>query len=199
MRHGTRVGRPGHGRWRADERAGPANVNPVAAPARMAVAAPRRRARAAGPAGTWAWFAALLSLLLAGNLVTCRYLFWDAFYDLYAGRYILQHGIPRQNLITVASHGAAWEDQQWLAQVLSYATWAAGGYRLLAAGSAILVTAGFGLLALLMLRRGAPPTWWPWGASVSGRKASRTRASPWCSGCCWPTTGHRGCARRPGW
>ena len=136
---------------------GPANVNPVAAPARIPVAAPRRRARAAWPAGTWAWFAALLSLLLAGNLVTCRYLFWDAFYDLYAGRYILQHGIPHQNLITVASHGAAWEDQQWLAQVLSYATWAAGGYGLLAAASAILVTAGFGLLALLMLRRGVPP------------------------------------------
>src|SRR6266516_2252392 len=140
MRHGTRVGRPGHGRWRADERAGPANVNPVAAPARMAVAAPRRRARAAGPAGTWAWFAALLSLLLAGNLVTCRYLFWDAFYDLYAERYILQHGIPHQNLITVASHGAAWEDQQWLAQVLTYATWALGGYRLLAAASAVVCT-----------------------------------------------------------
>src|SRR5213078_138789 len=136
MRHGTRVGRRGHGRWRADERAGPANVNPVAAPARMPVAAPRR-ARAA-----WAWFVALLSLLLAGNLVTCRYLFWDAFYDLYAGRYILQHGIPHQNLITVASYGAAWEDQQWLAHVLSYAAWSAGGYRLLAAASAILVTAG---------------------------------------------------------
>ena len=71
--------------------------------------------------GTWSWFVALLSLLLAGNLVTCRYLFWDAFYDLYAGRYILQHGIPHQNLITVASYRAAWEDQQWLAQVLSYA------------------------------------------------------------------------------
>ncbi len=151
------MGRPGHGRWRADERTGPANVNPVATPTRLPVAAPRRRARAAWPAGTWAWYAALLSLLLAGNLVTCRYLFWDAFYDLYAGRYILQHGIPHQNLITVASYGAAWEDQQWLAHVLSYATWAVGGYRLLAAASAVLVTAGFGLLALLMLRRRVPP------------------------------------------
>ena len=133
-------------------------MNPVAAPARIPVAAPRRRTGAAWPAGTWTWFAALLSLLLAGNLVTCRYLFWDGFYDLYAGRYILQHGIPHQNLITVASYRAAWEDQQWLAQVLSYAAWAAGGYGLLAAASAILVTAGFGLLALLMLRRGVPPT-----------------------------------------
>ena len=68
-------------------------MNSVAAPARMPVAASRRRDRGASQAGTWAWLAALLSLLLAGNLVTCRYLFWDAFYDLYAGRYILQHGI----------------------------------------------------------------------------------------------------------
>ena len=96
------MGRRGHGRWRPDEHTGPANVNLVAAPARIPVAA-GRRIRAAWPAATWAWFAALLSLLLAGNLVTCRYLFWDAFYDLYAGRYIVQHGIPHQNLITVAS------------------------------------------------------------------------------------------------
>ena len=151
------MARRGHGRRRTDKRAGPAHVNPVAAPARIPVAAPRRRAGAAWPAGAGSWFAALLSLLLAGNLLTCRYLFWDAYYDLYAGRYILQHGIPHQNLITVASYRTAWEDQQWLAQVLSYAAWAAGGYGLLAAASAILVTAGFGLLALLMLRRGVPP------------------------------------------
>jgi len=134
-------------------------VNPVAAPASTPVAElGRRPAGAAWPTGTWAWFVALLSLLLAGNLVTSRYLFWDAFYDLYAGRYILHHGIPHQNLITVASYRAAWQDQQWLAHVLFYVTWAVGGYRLLAAASAVLVTAGFGLLALLMLRRGVPPT-----------------------------------------
>jgi len=131
----------------------------VAATASVPVAARGHRpARIARPADTRAWFVALLSLLLAGNLVTSRYLFWDAFYDLYAGRCIVQHGIPHQNLITVASYRTAWEDQQWLAHVLFYATWSAGGYRLLAAASAVLVTAGFGLLALLMLRRGVPPT-----------------------------------------
>src|SRR6516165_8978184 len=151
-------GPPGHRRRRADERAGPANVNPVAAPASTPVAVlGRRPAHTAWPAGTWAWFVALLSLVLAGNLVTCRYLFWDAFYDLYAGRYIVQHGIPHQNLITVASYREAWQDQQWLAHVIFYATWDAGGYRLLAGLSAILVTAGYGLLALIMLRRGVPP------------------------------------------
>ena len=133
-------------------------MNPVAAPASTPVAVlGRRPAHTAWPAGTWAWFVALLSLVLAGNLVTCRYLFWDAFYDLYAGRYIVQHGIPHQNLITVASYREAWQDQQWLAHVIFYATWDAGGYRLLAGLSAILVTGGHGLLALIMLRRGVPP------------------------------------------
>jgi len=133
-------------------------VNPVAAPASTPVAVlGRRPAHTAWPAGTWAWFVALLSLLLAGNLVTCRYLFWDAFYDLYAGRYIVRHGIPHQNLITVVSYREAWQDQQWLAHVIFYATWDAGGYRLLAGLSAILVTGGYGLLALIMLRRGVPP------------------------------------------
>ena len=80
-----------------------------------------------------------------------------------------------------------------------------GGYRLLAAASAVLVTAGFGLLALLMLRRGVPPIRaFAWTAATYAvalgsvgirRRASRTRASPWCSGCCWRTAGHRGCAR----
>lgn len=164
MRHGTRVGRC----WRADWRhlvlacpalAGGANVNRVVATASTPGAALAHPQVLAGrPADTRAWFVALLSLLLAGNLVTSRYLFWDVFYDLYAGRYILRHGLPHQNLITVASYHATWQDQQWLAHVLYYAIWAAGGYRLLAAASATLVTAGFGLLGLLMLRRGVPPT-----------------------------------------
>jgi hypothetical protein len=109
------------------------------------------------PAGGRSWFVAAVSLVLATNVLFSRHLFPDSFYDLYAGRYIAEHGIVRRNVFTVASHGASWIDQQWLAHVLYYGAWAAGGYPALAAFSAVLVTAGFAVLALLMLRQAIPP------------------------------------------
>src|SRR5215469_11590911 len=102
-------------------------------------------------------YLAIVALILAVTVMFCRYLFWDSFYDLFAGRYIIHHGIPRTNVVTVASAGAPWVDQQWLAHVLYYIAWAVGGYGLLAAVSAISITAGFGLFALTMIRRGIPP------------------------------------------
>jgi hypothetical protein len=104
------------------------------------------------------WLVALVALSLMVNVLYGRYLFADSYYDLYAGRYILRHGIPHQNVVTVVSHGAPWIDQQWLAHVLYYGAWAAGGYPALAMLSALLVTSGFAVLALLMLSRGIPPT-----------------------------------------
>ena len=116
----------------------------------------------AGDIGRWppftAWLVALVGLGFVVNAVADRHLYADSFYDLYAGRYILRHGIPQRNVVTVAAHGAPWIDQQWLAQVIYYAAWAAGGYAALAVLSAMLVTSGFAVLALLMLRRGVPPT-----------------------------------------
>jgi len=108
--------------------------------------------------GRAGWFLAAVSLVLAANIMSSRYLFSDTFYDLYAGRFIIKHGIPHTNVVTVAAHGAAWIDQQWLAQVTYYGAWSAGGYRLLAAVSAVLITSGFAVLAVVMLRRGIPPT-----------------------------------------
>jgi hypothetical protein len=100
---------------------------------------------------------AAVSLVLVLNLLFSRYLWGDAYYDLYAGRYLIHRGIPHQNLVTAAAHGASWIDQQWLAHVLYYGAWAAGGYPAVAALSAALVTSGFAVLALLMLSRGVPP------------------------------------------
>jgi hypothetical protein len=108
-------------------------------------------------AGPTTWVLAAVSLILAATTMGSRYLFSDTFYDLYAGRWIVQHGLPHSNLLTVTAHGAPWVDQQWLAQVSYYGAWSAGGYRLLAGVSAALVASGFALLALLMLRRGVPP------------------------------------------
>jgi hypothetical protein len=104
------------------------------------------------------WLAALAALSMIVDLLYSRYLFADSYYDLYTGRYILRHGIPHRNVVTVASHGAPWVDQQWLAHVIYYAAWAAGGYPALAVLCALLVTSGFVVLGLVMLGRGVPPT-----------------------------------------
>jgi hypothetical protein len=104
------------------------------------------------------WLVALVALSLVVNVLYSRYLFADSFYDLYSGRYILRHGIPHWNVVTVESHGAPWIDQQWLAHVLYYGAWVVGGYPALAVMSAVLVTSGFAVMALLMQSRGIPPT-----------------------------------------
>src|SRR5579859_5315950 len=126
------------------------------APDDAAAAAGTRATPGGRAAETRYWLISAISLVFAGSVMFGRYLFWDTFYDLYAGRYIVHHGIPRTNVVTVASAGARWVDQQWLAHVLYYGAWALGGYRLVAALSALAITAGFALLVRLMLRRGVP-------------------------------------------
>jgi hypothetical protein len=104
------------------------------------------------------WLAALAALSMVVSLLYSRYLFADSYYDLYAGRYILRHGFPHRNVVTVTAHGAPWIDQQWLAHVLYYGAWAIGGYPALAVLCALLLTSGFTVLGLVMLSRGVPPT-----------------------------------------
>src|SRR5690242_11972588 len=69
------------------------------------------------------WLVAAVALSLMVSLEYSRYLFADSYYDLYAGRYIVQHGIPHRNVVTVVAHGAPWIDQQWLAHALYYGAW----------------------------------------------------------------------------
>jgi hypothetical protein len=143
-------------------------VNQVLSPARAA------RPAADSPAhpprwqtGTWPWLLAALSLVFAKTVMYSRSLTVDGYYDLYAGRYVAQHGIPRVNVVTVAAHGSPWIDQQWLAQILYYWAWRAGGYPALAAFSVVLVTSAFAVLALMLLRRGvAPPRVFAWTAAA---------------------------------
>lgn len=133
-------------------------VPATAGPGDVAEGAVPHRGRSGVPAGTWCWFAAAISLIFAKNVMASRDLTVDSYYDLYAGRYVVQHGLPHSNVFTVAAHGAPWVDQQWLGQAIYYAAWSAGGYPALAVLSAALVTSGFALLALLMIRRAVPPT-----------------------------------------
>ena len=103
------------------------------------------------------WLIALVALSLTVSLEYSRYLFADSYYDLYAGRYIVQHGLPHRNVVTVVAHGAPWIDQQWLAHVIYYGAWAAGGYPAVALLSSLVLTSGFAVLALTMRSRGVPP------------------------------------------
>jgi len=102
------------------------------------------------------WLVALVALSLTVSLGYSRYLFADSYYDLYAGRYIVRHGIPHHNVVTVVAHGAPWIDQQWLAHVIYYAAWAAGGYPAVAVLSSLVLTSGFAMLMLAMRGRGVP-------------------------------------------
>ncbi len=110
------------------------------------------------PAGARVWVLAVGALALAGAAYFSHVLTVDSFYDLYAGRYIAGHGIPRVNVLTAASHGSPWIDQQWLAHLGYYGAWAIAGYPAVATVSVLLTVAGWVLLAVMMLRRGVPPT-----------------------------------------
>ena len=137
---------------------GASRMNLITLPAKVPRAAVSRDGASGWRVGAWAWFSAVVSLVLAVNTMFSRYLVPDSYYDLFAGRYIVLHGIPHHNVVTVASRGASWTDQQWLAQVVYYCAWVTGGYQGLVATSAVLVTAGFAILALVMRHRDVPPT-----------------------------------------
>lgn len=98
-----------------------------------------------------------MALVIGKTALGSRYLITDTYYDLYAGRYVVHHGLPHSNVFTAVSHGAAWADQQWLAQIMFYGAWSAGGYQAVALLSVALVASGFAILALTMQHRGVPP------------------------------------------
>jgi len=125
------------------------------APAREPAGRPGGERASASP---WPWLVATVSLVAAVAARSSLVLTVDTYYDLYAGRYIVGHGLPRANTITVAAHGAPWIDQQWLAHVLFYASWAAGGYPAVAALAVTTTAVGFGVLAVAMRRDGAAPS-----------------------------------------
>ena len=75
----------------------------------------------------------------------------DTILDAYAGRLVAHHGIPFHNTLTAVGYGREWIDQQWLGQLLVYATqWAAGwpGVAALSAAAVALT----GALSFRLLR-----------------------------------------------
>jgi hypothetical protein len=81
----------------------------------------------------------------------------DAFVSLVGGREVAEHGLPHHDRLTLLGHGRRWIDQQWLAQWVLYRAWDLGGYRLMALLGTLFAAAAFGLLAHVLLERGAAP------------------------------------------
>lgn len=127
------------------------------APVRGQVPGLRAERVPGGAPGGLAWLVALASLAFFATAQYCRQLYSDTYYDLYAGRYLTQHGIPHRNVFTVIAHGRPWIDQQWLAQLFYYRAWQLGGYAAMVILSLGLVSLGFVLFGALMLRRGVSP------------------------------------------
>ena len=126
---------------------------------RSELAAPAR-SKAGGRVGrpsTLAWSAVAAAAVFAVNLLVDRYLFWDSYLDLAAGRQIVHHGIPHQEIFTVASQGRQWIDQQWLAHVIAYGSWVVGGYPGVAFVFSLAVALAFGVLCAAMISLGVHP------------------------------------------
>ena len=79
----------------------------------------------------------------------------DSFKALYDGRWIVHHGIPHREALTVMAHGRAWIDQQWLAELTFYGAWSLGGYAMVSTLALAAVAIAYVILGGLMLRRGA--------------------------------------------
>jgi hypothetical protein len=81
----------------------------------------------------------------------------DSWLALVVGRDIWHTGLPHHDTLTVISHGVRWVDQQWLAQLASYALYRAGGLGLLGVVNVALITIGVGGAVAGARRLGARP------------------------------------------
>src|SRR5436305_2642271 len=72
-----------------------------------------------------------------------------------SGRWILQHGLPTRDALTVFAHGHRWIDEQWLAQLALYGLWRLGGVKLALFVHALLVTGALAGAALYARTHGA--------------------------------------------
>lgn len=93
-------------------------------------------------------FAIVLLVAMHNELVV------DGWMALVSGRWVVQHGLPSHDALTVWSHGRRWIDQQWLAQLALYGLWRLGGVKLVLFVHAALVTSGIVGAGLLGRRLG---------------------------------------------
>src|SRR5438034_7993961 len=131
-----------------------------------------RPARAAAPGKAWADRAAAVQgflsrespLIVAWGLMTGLWLFVgggfaaDSWLTLLGGRELLAHGFPHHDSLAVLSHGHAWIDQQWLAQLFYYGVYKLGGIGLLSRVNVLLFSSAAAIGLIVARRRGASPS-----------------------------------------
>jgi hypothetical protein len=104
------------------------------------------------------WGLATAALVFAAVAMSWgRIFFSDTYISLTSGRYIHAHGLPSTDHLTVAGAGRPWVDQQWLAHLFMYDLWRVGGDAAVGASSAVAFALAFGMLAVLLMRRGVAP------------------------------------------
>jgi hypothetical protein len=79
----------------------------------------------------------------------------DTWYDLLGGRIVGSSWLPHHDSLTVLGHGRQWVDQQWLAHLLLYRLWLAGGWSLALVIVVACYLGGFSLAATAARRAGA--------------------------------------------
>jgi hypothetical protein len=83
----------------------------------------------------------------------------DTFFDLVAGRDIVQHGLPHADRLMAFTAGREWQDQQWLAHLASYGIYSLGGLPLVSLVDTACMLVAL-LIAMLAARTlGGSPTW----------------------------------------
>ena len=90
----------------------------------------------------------------------------DTWLAVVGGREV-SHGLPLTDHLAVLTSGTTWVDQQWLAQLLLYWTYAAGGLLLVSLTSAALAFAGVAGASAFALWRGADMRATVWIAAVA--------------------------------
>jgi hypothetical protein len=104
---------------------------------------------------------ALPPLLLAVGLLALApsRITGDTWFDLVAGRDIVQHGLPHHDRLMAFTAGREWQDQQWLAHVVAYGLDIIGGLGLVSLADAGLLVGAL-LVAMLAARTlGGSPSW----------------------------------------
>ena len=131
-----------------------------------------RPARVAGAPGAWTRGTERLldvlsresPLIVAWGLMTALWLYaggsfaGDSWLTLLGGRELLAHGFPHHDSLAVLSHGHAWIDQQWLAQLFYYGVYKLGGIGLLSRVNVLLFSSAAAIGLIVARRRGASPS-----------------------------------------
>jgi hypothetical protein len=79
----------------------------------------------------------------------------DTWYTLLGGRVVSRSWLPHADTLTVLTRGREWVDEQWLAHLLLYGLWSAGGWPLALLVQLAAYLGAFVLAAITALRLGA--------------------------------------------